>query len=217
MIHLAEQHGRFLQFLRNRVGEEAAEDILQAAYLKATERGAQLREAESSVAWFYRILRNAITDHFRRQAAHLRAMDAWGKEWQEGYEPEVQSAVCACIKNAVQALKPEYREAIEQVDLGGEAVESFARAQHTTAGNASVRLHRARKAVARHLTEICGVCSTHGCVDCTCKHKKDSPAAERAACALRPTYASAPSAAKSHSAANSKPLLHNGRSSRRSS
>jgi len=62
---LAEQHGRFLQFLRNRVGDAAAaEDILQAAYLRAIERGAQLRKSESSVAWFYRILRNAVADHY---------------------------------------------------------------------------------------------------------------------------------------------------------
>jgi RNA polymerase sigma-70 factor (ECF subfamily) len=167
---LAGQHSRFLQFLRNRVDGPAAEDILQAAYLKAIERGAQLRQSESSVAWFYRILRNAIADHYRRQASASRAMDTWAAEWKEGYEPEIKSEVCACVNEAVQSLKPEYRAAIEQVDLRGESVESFAHAQHTTANNASVRLHRARKAVAKQLTAICGTCATHHCIDCTCKH-----------------------------------------------
>ena len=167
---LAGQHSRFLQFLRNRVDGPAAEDILQAAYLKAIERGAQLRQSESSVAWFYRILRNAIADHYRRQASDSRAMDTWAAEWKEGYEPEIQPEVCACVNEAVRSLKPEYRAAIEQVDLGGESLESLAHAQHTTVNNASVRLHRARKAVAKQLTAICGTCATHHCIDCTCKH-----------------------------------------------
>jgi RNA polymerase sigma factor (sigma-70 family) len=167
---LAEQHSRFLQFLRNRVADPAtAEDILQAAYLKAIERGAQLRVAESSVAWFYRILRNAIADHYRRQAAHSRAMDQWAVEWNETYQPEVREEVCACIREAVRALKPEYRAAIEHVDLSGKSVESFAKTQRTTANNVSVRLHRARKAVAKQIIAICGTCATHRCIDCTCK------------------------------------------------
>jgi RNA polymerase sigma factor (sigma-70 family) len=167
---LAAQHSRFLQFLRVRIGDPAtAEDILQAAYVKALERGAQLRAAESSVAWFYRILRNAIADHYRQQAARSRAMDQWAAEWKEAYEPELKAGVCACIQEAVSALKPEYRTAIEQVDLGGQSVESFAKAQRTTANNASVRLHRARKAVAKQITAICGTCAIHECVDCTCR------------------------------------------------
>ena len=167
---LAAQHGRFLQFLRNRVPDAAtAEDILQAAYVKALDRGEQLREVENSAAWFYRILRNAVVDHHRRQAVRLRAMDRWAADWKEDYVPEAPPEVCACIQEAVQNLKPEYRAAIEQVDLRGESVERFAREQRTTANNASVRLHRARKAVAKELIAICGTCATHKCIDCTCK------------------------------------------------
>jgi RNA polymerase sigma factor (sigma-70 family) len=170
-VALAERHDRFLQFLRARVQDPAtAEDILQTAYLKAIERSAQLRETESSVAWFYRILRNAVIDHYRQTATRSRAMDEWAGSWSETYEAEIQPEVCACIEEAVRGLKPAYRTAIERVDLGGEAVESFAKAEGTTANNASVRLHRARKAVAKQLTAICGTCSTHRCIDCTCKH-----------------------------------------------
>jgi DNA-directed RNA polymerase specialized sigma24 family protein len=71
---LARMHDRFLQFLRGRVGDAAtAEDILQAAYVKAIQHGGELREAESSVAWFYRILRNAVTDHLQAQCGPLQS------------------------------------------------------------------------------------------------------------------------------------------------
>jgi RNA polymerase sigma factor (sigma-70 family) len=169
---LVRMHGRFLQFLRGRVGDAAtAEDILQAAYVRAIQHGGELREAESSVAWFYRILRNAVVDHYRRNAARSKAMDQLGAGWKEDYEPELQAETCACIQEVIRGLKPEYREAIEEVDLAGESVESFARARRTTPNNASVRLHRARKAVAKKLTAVCGTCATHKCIDCTCKHR----------------------------------------------
>jgi len=60
-------HTKFLSFLASRVEDKtAAEDILQSAYIKAIEHGSEIREDESTVAWFYRILRNAITDHYRK-------------------------------------------------------------------------------------------------------------------------------------------------------
>ena len=168
---LAEMHGRFLQFLRARIGDAAtAEDILQAAYVKALEHEAELRESESSVAWFYRILRNAVADHFRQTTIRSKAVEQIAAEWKEGYELELEAETCACIREAVRELKFGYRAAIERVDLGGESMESFAAAEGTTVNNAYVRVHRARKAVAKKLMEVCGTCATHKCIDCTCKH-----------------------------------------------
>ena len=168
--HLAEMRGRFLQFLRARVGDAAtAEDILQLSYMKALEHEAELRESESSIAWFYRILRNALADHFRQAAVRSKAAEQIAGEWQEGYELELEAEICVCIREAIREPKPGYRAAIERVDLGGESVESFATAERTTANNAYVRVHRARKAVAKKLMDMCGTCATHRCIDCTCK------------------------------------------------
>ena len=178
---LAELHDRFLQFLCARVGNPAtAEDILQAAYVKALEHESELRAAESSVAWFYRILRNAVADHFRRTAVRSKAAEQIAAESAGSYELELEAEACTCIRAAVRAPKPAYREAIERVDLGGESVESFAQSQGTTANNAYVRVHRARKAVAGKLLQVCGICATHRCIDCTCKRDRPSATPLRA-------------------------------------
>jgi RNA polymerase sigma factor (sigma-70 family) len=163
-------HSEFLRFIAARVGEPAAaEDILQSAYVKALEHGSQLRDEESVVAWFYRILRNAIIDHYRRGSARSKAHELFGAEAPTSYEVELEQKVCACISDVIGDLKTEYREAIEHVDLAGESVESFAQLQNATANNLSVRLHRARKAVAKKLVQVCGVCAEHKCLDCTCR------------------------------------------------
>lgn len=171
LADLANMHDRFLQFLRGRVGDPAtAEDILQIAYVKALQHGGELREAESSVAWFYRILRNAIIDHYRRNAARSKAMEQLLANWTAVYQPELQAETCACVQEVIRDLKPEYRAAIERIDLAGESVKSFAGARKTTPNNASVRLNRARKAVAKKLAAVCGTCALHRCIDCICKH-----------------------------------------------
>lgn len=69
MDELMSSHQRWTGFLRSRISDPAsAEDILQSAYIKVLERGSELRDRESSVSWFYSVLRNAIIDHFRRNA-----------------------------------------------------------------------------------------------------------------------------------------------------
>lgn len=166
------QRAAFLRFLASRVGPGAAEDILQSAYLKAIQHGSEIRNEESTVAWFYRVLRNSIADYYRRSGARESAHEQFASESPVSYEVELQQTVCACIGDVVRDLKEGYRTAIEQVDLGGSTVEAFAESQGTTANNASVRLHRARKALAKRLTAVCGVCAEHKCLDCSCKRSK---------------------------------------------
>jgi RNA polymerase sigma factor (sigma-70 family) len=172
LARITAHHSEFLRFIAARVGEPAAaEDILQSTYVKALEHGSQLRGEESVVAWFYRILRNAIIDHYRRGSARSKAHGLFGAEARTSYEVELEQKICACIGDVIGGLKTEYRKAIEHVDLAGESVESFAQLQNTTANNASVRLHRARKAVAKQLVQVCGVCAEHKCLDCTCRKR----------------------------------------------
>ena len=98
--------------------------------------------------------------------------EEFAAETPSSFEPDLLQTVCACIGDVVRELKPEYRSAIESVDLGNMPVEDFAKSEQISANNASVRLHRARKAVAKHLTTVCGACAEHKCVDCTCRRSQ---------------------------------------------
>jgi len=167
---LVGNHRRFLGFLERRVGSRAvAEEILQAAYVRTLEKGGDLGEGEGAVAWFYRLLRNALVDHYRRQGAEGRALEREALEASEwGPDPELTQTVCACIHDLLPALKPEYAEMVRQVDLEGRGVPEVAREAGITANNAGVRLHRARRALKKQLERSCGTCASHGCLDCTC-------------------------------------------------
>src|SRR6266550_4031080 len=79
---LVDGHRQFLAFLQQRVeSREVAEDILQSAFVRGLERGGEVRDEESAVAWFYRVLRNAVIDYYRHRASTQRAREGWGKEF----------------------------------------------------------------------------------------------------------------------------------------
>ena len=169
---LVENHRRFLAFLERRVGSrEAAEDILQDAFVRSLDRAETVRDQEAVIPWFYRLLRNAVIDHYRRTGAEDRALaQAAGlaDRAEPGPDEAMRDAVCACVATLVDTLKPEYSAAIKRVDLAGVSVAEFARETGITPNNAGVRLHRAHEALRRQLARSCGTCAAHGCLDCRC-------------------------------------------------
>lgn len=172
---LVANHREFLQFLERRVGNRAvAEDILQDAFVKGIGRVETLRNEESATAWFYRSLRNALIDHYRRGGASERALAAVAAEFDEAQAPDVelQDAVCKCVSRLADTLKPEYAEALRRVEVDGLSVQSFAAEAGITPNNAAVRLFRARKALKKQLEVSCGTCASHGCLDCNCGEEK---------------------------------------------
>jgi RNA polymerase sigma-70 factor (ECF subfamily) len=168
---LIQQRRLFLRFLERRIPSPAlAEDILQSAYLRALEHEAELRAGESSTAWFYRILRNAVIDFYRRRKVEDRALDAWANELETEVAPNelMQDLVCRCVAKVLPLLPPNYSAILQQVDLEEVSLASFASRHRITPANAAVRVHRARKALKQRLIETCGACAIHRCLHCNC-------------------------------------------------
>lgn len=167
---LVDNHRAFLAFLERRLGDrDVAEDILQEAFVRGTARAAELRDPGALVGWFYQMLRNAVVDHHRRERTASRALDELAHELETLDErTETHRAVCGCIRELAQTLKPEYAGALRRIEVDGVAVKDYAKEAGITAGNAAVRVFRAREALRKQVARSCGTCATHGCLDCTC-------------------------------------------------
>ena len=168
---LVANHRAFLAFVERRVGSRAlAEDILQDAFVRGVERADQVRDDESVRAWFYRLLRNAVIDHQRRNGSADRMLDAFAKELEGSDEPppDVVDVVCKCVGELAATLDPAQRHALERIEIDGLAVKDYGAEVGITANNAGVRVFRARKALREQVVRACGTCAVHGCVDCTC-------------------------------------------------
>jgi RNA polymerase sigma-70 factor (ECF subfamily) len=169
---LIDQRRRFLQFVVKRVEDHViAEDLLQAAYARALDQQTTLRSVDSATAWFYRILRNAIIDHYRRQAVECRVLEPLTHDADRSAEPTEAASVCHCIHQALDRVKPAYSQILREVDLAQDTphpLKSFAKRAGITQSNAAVRAHRARNAIKQQLLQCCGSCAETGCLDCSC-------------------------------------------------
>ena len=172
---LLADHRAFLAYLERRVGDRAlAEDILQDAFAKVLARPGQTPDDDGIVPWFYRTLRNAVIDRFRRRQSADRALEAFTHELETQEEPagEMAGEICACVSRLAGTLKPEYAEALKAIEVGGTPIKVFAEQKGLSPGNAAVRVFRARQALKKRVTESCGVCAEHGCLDCTCRIRR---------------------------------------------
>src|SRR5215218_4765904 len=110
---LVANHRDFLAFVEKRVGNRAtAEEILQDAFVRSMDKFDSVRE--TAIGWFYRVLRNAIIDHHRRNGAAERRHEAYAREADLADDQELQRVVCKCVAQLADTLKPEYATALRR-------------------------------------------------------------------------------------------------------
>jgi len=169
VAQLVANHREFLRYVERRVGDRAlAEEILQDAFVKSLDHGDEIHD--SVVGWFYRVLRNAVIDRQRRQTVANRRLDQLAAELTATDDggAELTDLVCRCVVQLAAALKPEYADALQRIEVDGVAVKDYADAVGISPSNAGVRVFRAREALRRQVARACGTCAEHGCLDCTC-------------------------------------------------
>ena len=163
---------KFLNFVRASVHDPVeAEEILQRVSVKVVARGATLRDPARVEAWIYRLLRNEITDHFRRLAVHLRRTAELSNEIPMGTSAHGwadRPRLCPCAGEELANLRPNYAEALRGMEMQGEAIATYAARKQLSVNNATVLLHRARKSLRVRLQARCGTCAGSGCFDCGC-------------------------------------------------
>jgi RNA polymerase sigma factor (sigma-70 family) len=165
---LVGNHREFLRYVEHRVGNRAiAEEIVQEAFVRSLDRGDEIRD--SVIGWFYRVLRNAVIDHQRRQAVANRRLEEFAAELETGDgSQELADVACACIARLADTLKPEYSDALRRIEVDGVSVKDYGESLGISASNAGVRIFRAREALRKQVARSCGTCAEHGCLDCSC-------------------------------------------------
>ena len=167
---ILQNYAKFKNFLAKRLADPVlAEDVLQQSLIKALESPAEILEEKSVLAWFYTILRNAVTDHFRSKTSAEKALSQFRPE--ETLLPaDFEAGICECLYSLLPALKPNYADLIRQIDLEGKSPAEVANSLGLSRTNLDVRLFRARKALKKTLEKMCGACTEHACLQCSCKH-----------------------------------------------
>jgi RNA polymerase sigma-70 factor (ECF subfamily) len=156
--------------LARRVGSRAdAEDLVRSALLRALERAADLRQQDRVVPWFARILGTSLADHRRRRAAESRMRSRLASDIEgQGPATDLRWLTCRCLEAALSTIRPEHRDLVRRVELGGTPLRQVARELGVRPNTLAVRLHRARRALVRALRQICRFCRLHWGFDYSC-------------------------------------------------
>ena len=168
LIHeLMANRSEYLAFVRGRVRSGAdAEDILQQAFVKATAHAGDVRDPAKLRAWFYQVLRRTLADHHAAWAVREAKLELLAADLEEATPEEI--ATCACSLGQLEQMRAEYADLLRRVDIDEEPIQEVAESLGITANNATVRLHRARKALRERILELCGANAAVACRSCNC-------------------------------------------------
>ena len=140
-------------FIRSRVREHAAaEDILQEVFIRIHKKLPSLRANHRLEAWVWRIVRNAIADHFRRS----RPADALTETEPAAPEPERDLPdLRQCVRQFLDQLEPAYRDALLLTEWQGLTQQEMGKRLRLSPSGAKSRVQRARDQLKTLLLDCC--------------------------------------------------------------
>jgi len=141
-------HARLYRFcLRMTGNRQAAEDLVQDAFMRMLKYRKTFRDDMVFVPWMFRIARNACVDHLRRAAAHrVHERQSQGEQAEApAAEPAGDDERAQLLRRALLALPVERREVLVLSRFEFKTYEEIARALGCSVGAVKVRAHRAIK------------------------------------------------------------------------
>jgi RNA polymerase sigma-70 factor (ECF subfamily) len=136
--------------LRLTRGNALADDLVQETLTRAWQARSSFRPGTNARAWTHRILFNTYINHYRKKKREREALEELrgiarktARASHDGFGDEVAAAL--------GALQPEFREAVELVDLADLSYQDAADRLECPVGTVMSRLHRGRKRLRRAL------------------------------------------------------------------
>ncbi len=128
--------------------ESEAQDLFQEAWSRALASRPGFGEGLSPGAWLASIARNLWIDRCRRRRAERRALGEAARSGRAEAEPSPEEGVL--LREALQSLGEEEREAVSLYHLQGLSLREAAGVLGVTTWALRERLARAREGLARH-------------------------------------------------------------------
>ncbi len=142
------------RFILKHVQDEAtADDILQDVFLKIHMHIKELRDSDKLQSWIYQIARNAITDFYRVRKFAIDIPQV--THVPEDPFDDVVSDLLPYVKELVDSLPYDYRQALILAEYEGLTQRELAERLGISVSGAKSRVQRARAKVKQLLLDCC--------------------------------------------------------------
>jgi RNA polymerase sigma-70 factor, ECF subfamily len=162
------------RFIENRIGDAfTTDDILQDVLLKAFQSLDTLADPNRLQAWLYRIARNAIIDHYRRERQIVELSETIPMPEPDELTP--LETLAKCVPSMIDDLNGPYREALQLAGLQGIQQQTIAEQLGISVSGAKSRVQRGRSQLKELLLKCCwfefdrrGGLTDYGARQCCC-------------------------------------------------
>jgi RNA polymerase sigma-70 factor (ECF subfamily) len=155
-IDIWEDFGERLRaFIGRRVSDPAdAEDILQGIFLRVHTQAPALRDEQRLAPWLYRIARNAVIDHYRRQRQEAALSDEIA-EAPDDPDEDPETRLAEGLRPMIACLPVRYRRAVILSELEGVPQREVAERLGISLSGAKSRVQRGRRLLREALVACC--------------------------------------------------------------
>jgi RNA polymerase sigma-70 factor (ECF subfamily) len=155
-------HGRLRSFVWRRVKQPAdAEDVVQEIFLHVHRNLSTVKDEARLPAWIFKIARNAIVDHFRKNARPAEALAEDFDLPAPTEHPEIDYSalkeLAHCLEPMIETLPESYQQAIRLTELKGVTQSEAAKQTGLSVSGMKTRVQRARRKLKTMLLRCCEV------------------------------------------------------------
>lgn len=149
-------HERLRYFMLSRTKDmDLSEDLTQEVFVRIHANLNQLRQKDSLDHWIYRIARNVLADHYRKQHPGLVYNHKIELSSHQEDQTSVEQRLAESLRSMILGLPPKYRDALWMTDIEGFTQAKLAQVLDISLSGAKSRVQRARKLLKDMLMKCC--------------------------------------------------------------
>jgi len=152
--------GQIKGYLLSKVKQEDdAEDLLQEIFIKIHSSLGNLNDEKKLAPWIYQIVRNSLTDHYRKNGLPTSEFDEESSVPSDTPEDSLYSDLSGCLNVFIDRLPEKYREPLILSDIKGMKQKEIAELMNLSYSGLKSRVQRGRDMIKSMFMEC--ACVTH--------------------------------------------------------
>lgn len=149
-------HTRLFAFIKNRVADNEAEDILQNVFVKVHTQINSLKENTKLGSWLYQITKNAVIDYYRSKRSSEKLPD-WIEQSHADEDELIRQEFSTCLTPMIKRLPEKYRLAIVHSEIERKTQKELAERAQISLSGAKSRVQRGRRLLKSMLHDCCRI------------------------------------------------------------